>query len=116
LPDLYNACDLFVMPSRPDAPNVEGFGIVFLEANACGKPVVAARSGGIPDAVIDGTTGLLVEPDHQEELTDAIVRVLSNPTVARDLGQNGRRRVVQEASWDHVSRRLYDTMASWNNV
>jgi phosphatidylinositol alpha-1,6-mannosyltransferase len=113
LPDLYNACDLFVMPSRPHFPNVEGFGIVFLEANACGKPVVAARSGGIPDAVIDGTTGLLVEPDQQDELTDAIVHVLRNPTIAKHLGQNGRRRVLEEASWDHVSDRLYETMATW---
>jgi len=60
LPRYYNASDVFVMPSRAEGPSVEGFGIVFLEAGACGKPVVGARSGGIPDAVRDGETGLLI--------------------------------------------------------
>lgn len=64
LPDIYSLCDLFVLPSReqPESCDAERFGMVFLEANASGKPVVAGKSGGVGDAVLDGETGLLVEP------------------------------------------------------
>jgi phosphatidylinositol alpha-1,6-mannosyltransferase len=107
----YNACDVFVMPSREDRPYVEGFGIAFLEANACGKPVIGARSGGIPDAVLDGKTGLLVEPDDEAALADALLRLLTDASLAAWLGQNGRRRVETEASWDHVADQLYQAIA-----
>ncbi len=111
LPRYYNACDVFVMPSRQVRPFVEGFGIVFLEANACGKAVVGANSGGIPDAVRDGETGLLVEPDNETELAEALLRLLRDPDLATRLGQNGRRRVVEEATWEHTARRLYEHIA-----
>jgi len=107
----YNVCDVFVMPSREEKPYVEGFGIAFLEANACGKPVVGARSGGIPDAVQDGVTGLLVEPDDDGALADALLRLLTDASLAARLGQNGRRRVEEEASWDHVADQLYQAIA-----
>ncbi|NND70394.1 MAG: glycosyltransferase family 4 protein, partial [Rhodothermales bacterium] len=67
LPELYHHCDVFVMPSRNSPPDVEGFGIVFLEANACGKPVIGARTGGIPDAILHRQTGLLVDADNDSE-------------------------------------------------
>ena len=107
----YNACDVFVMPSREDRPYVEGFGIAFLEANACGKPVVGARSGGIPDAVRDGETGLLVEPDDEADLASALLQLLCNPDLATQLGANGQSRVLREASWDHVADQLYEAIA-----
>ena len=71
---LYCACDLLVMPSfeRDGRSDYEGFGIVFLEANACGKPVIGGRSGGTMDAVIDGETGLLVDPDDEDTIAEAI--------------------------------------------
>ncbi len=102
----YNACDVFVMPARLDPPHVEGFGIVFLEANACGKPVIGARTGGIPDAILDGETGLLVEPDAPGALAEAMIRVLRQPELADRLGRQGRTRVLAEATWDHVASRL----------
>ena len=108
----YNACDVFVMPSREDRPYVEGFGIAFLEANACGKPVVGARSGGIPDAIRDGETGLLVEPDDEADLASTLLRLLCNPELATQLGTNGQRRVLREASWKHVADQLYETLAA----
>ncbi len=111
LPRYYSACDVFVMPSRETRPYVEGFGIVFLEANACGKPVVGAHSGGIPDAVRDGETGLLVEPDNEVELADALIRLLRDPALAVRLGENGRRRVLEEATWEHTARQLYEYIA-----
>ncbi len=110
LPLYYNACDLFVMPSRSDAPNVEGFGIVFLEANACGKPVIGADTGGIPDAIRDGETGLLVPPDDPRALFNAILRIFRDPVFARRLGEQGRDRVVREATWDHVAGRIFASM------
>lgn len=107
----YNACDVFVMPSREDRPYVEGFGIAFLEANACGKPVVGARAGGIPDAVRDGETGLLVEPDDETDLASALVRLLHDAPLAARLGRNGQQRVRDEASWEHVADQLYEAIA-----
>ena len=67
---IYGLCDIFVMPSRQDLAqhSVEGFGLVFLEANACGKPVIAGRSGGTDDAVVHGVTGFLVDPDDPDDI------------------------------------------------
>lgn len=102
----YSAADLFVMPSREEPPDVEGFGLVFLEANACGVPVVGARSGGVPDAVQHEHTGLLVPPADPKALATAICRVLTRPEWAAALGANGRRRAAGVASWDRIAERI----------
>ncbi|PSQ60749.1 MAG: glycosyltransferase family 1 protein [Bacteroidetes bacterium QH_10_64_19] len=112
LPLYYSAADLFVMPARQDPPDVEGFGLVFLEANACGTPVVGAATGGIPEAIRDGETGLLVPPDAPGVLADAARRLLANPGLANTLGQQGRERVLNDANWDHVADRLFETLSS----
>jgi phosphatidylinositol alpha-1,6-mannosyltransferase len=108
LPSIYGMCDVFVMPSRADlgACDVEGFGMVYLEANACGKPVIAGKSGGIADAVLDGETGLLVPPDSPETLADSICRMLTHKEYAERLGQQGRERTIREFSWDAVADRV----------
>jgi phosphatidyl-myo-inositol dimannoside synthase len=108
LPDIYAISDAFVMPSRDqsDTGDVEGFGLVFLEASACSKPVVAGRSGGIPDAVLDGVTGLLVDPLDPEAIAAALSRVLSSPEMADRLGREGRARVEREFTWPHFAQRL----------
>ncbi len=102
LPALYRASDLFVMPTK----GVESFGISFIEANACAKPVIAGRSVGMTDAVIDGKTGLLVDPHNIDEIASAIIRLLKDRELARRLSENGRRRVEQEFSWEKVGDRL----------
>ncbi|PSQ74941.1 MAG: glycosyltransferase family 1 protein, partial [Bacteroidetes bacterium QH_6_63_17] len=112
LPLYYSAADLFVMPARQDPPDVEGFGLVFLEANACGTPVVGAATGGIPEAIRDGETGLLVPPDAPGVLADAARRLLANPGLANTLGRQGRERVLNDANWDHVADRLFKTLSS----
>lgn len=110
LPLYYSAADLFVMPAREDPPDVEGFGLVFLEANACGTPVIGARSGGIPDAVRDEETGLLVPPDAPDAFAEAALRILTDPDRAETLGQQGRHRVVNEANWDHIADHIHDLL------
>ena len=99
--ECYACCDVFVLPSE-----VEGFGIVFLEANAFGKPVVAGRIGGVPEAVVHETTGLLVDPDNIGEIVQAITRLLKDPAEARRLGNNGRRRVKNDLNWKVSASKL----------
>jgi phosphatidyl-myo-inositol dimannoside synthase len=108
LADLYALCDVFVMPSRAqlDEKDVEGFGIVFLEASACAKPVIGGRSGGVPEAIIDGVTGLLVDPNNPDELSDAIARLLTDREFANRLGQQGRVRAVNDFSWGRAADRI----------
>lgn len=108
----YSAADLFVMPAREAPPDVEGFGLVFLEANACGTPVIGTRTGGIPDAIQDGETGLLVSPSAPDRLAEATLRVLTDPELADTLGQRGRHRAVHKASWAHIADRIYDLLTS----
>ncbi|PSQ99170.1 MAG: glycosyltransferase family 1 protein [Bacteroidetes bacterium SW_11_64_17] len=110
LPLYYSTADLFVMPARQDPPDVEGFGLVFLEANACGTPVIGARTGGIPEAIREGETGLLVPPNAPDALAATATHVLTNPEVAEGLGQQGRHRVVHEANWDVIADRIYDLL------
>ena len=84
----------FCLPSR-----AEPFGIAILEAGAYRLPVVASRVGGIPEIIIDGETGLLVEPDDTRALTAALDRVLSDADLARNLGERLYERVVGDFSW-----------------
>jgi phosphatidylinositol alpha-1,6-mannosyltransferase len=112
-PDLihyYNACDVFVHPSKTEKFNVEGFGIVFLEANACGKPVIGSLSGGIPNAVVDGETGILVKERDPEDLAAAINKLLDHPDLAAQMGTKGRRRVENTANWDVLNKQLLAAM------
>jgi len=106
LPAYYSAASMFVLPARQAEPDVEGFGIVFLEANACGTPVIGARAGGVPDAIVDGETGLLVPPDDPEALARAVMELLDNPDRARTMGTAGRKRVEADLNWSAVSRRI----------
>jgi phosphatidylinositol alpha-1,6-mannosyltransferase len=95
---LYAACDVFLMLSRESriAGGAEGFGIAFLEAGLSGKPVVGGRSGGIPDAVQDEVTGLLVDPTDTQAIAEAVVNLLEQPDRARRLGENGRRLAMSQ--------------------
>jgi len=107
LPLLYNACDAFIMCSRADQSRrgvlAEGFGLALVEASACGKPVIAGNSGGVPDAVQDGITGLLVNPVDSEAVAAAIVKVLREPGVADIIGENGRKWVEREMNWTRAA-------------
>ena len=106
------ACDIFVMPSRklPGKFGEEGFGIAYLEANACGKPVIGGDSGGVRDAVINGVTGLLVNPEDNEALFIALDQLIGSKELRDLLGEQGRRRVVHDFQWrDRVETLLEGT-------
>jgi glycosyltransferase involved in cell wall biosynthesis len=106
LPDLYRAADLFVLPAVHDAKgNVDGLPNVILEAMASGLPVVASGISGIPLAVEDGRTGLLVAEKEPQALLAALRRLLQAPGEAREMGERGRRRAVAELTWDAVAAR-----------
>lgn len=96
----YEACDVFSMVCREihESGDIEGFGIVFLEASLHGKPVVGSFSGGIPEAVVDEETGLLVQYENPDDTGDAIIRILTNEDFANHLGNTGRLRVKKDFS------------------
>jgi phosphatidylinositol alpha-1,6-mannosyltransferase len=111
LPQVYQLCDIFVLAARQDQADVEGFGLVLLEASASGKPVLATRSGGVADAVLHGETGLLSQPEDARALADNITRLLEDGGLAQRLGDAGRCHVLARATWDSVAERLLQAMS-----
>jgi phosphatidylinositol alpha-1,6-mannosyltransferase len=106
LPALYNLADVYVGASRRTPHSVEGFGIAIAEAASSGRPVVAGRSGGIPEAVKNGETGLLVDPESPEEVADSVRQLLRDPGLSQRLGQAGRREIERYYNWDRVAADL----------
>lgn len=106
LPKYLNAADLFVMPSRSRLMGleVEGLGIVYLEASACALPVIAGDSGGAPDALIDGQTGFVVDGLDINQIADRVLYLIENPRVAQEMGEAGRAWVESDWSWDIWSK------------
>jgi len=102
LPALYNAADLYVGASRRHDLLAEGFGISLVEASACGLAVVGGRSGGVPDAVREGETGILVDPDDPAAIAAGINRLLADASLRQQLGAAGRRAVETFYNWDRV--------------
>jgi phosphatidylinositol alpha-1,6-mannosyltransferase len=108
LPEVYCASDLFVLCTR-DAPKeraVEGFGLVFLEAQSCGIPVVGSRIGGIPEAIKDGGGGWLIEQDDCRKLTEIIRQLIDSPELFCVAGTQARQRVLRENTWDLYIQRF----------
>lgn len=107
LPGLYDAMDLFVLPTQPtgDPYDVEGFGIVFLEAAARGLPSVASPVGGVPDAVIDGETGLLVPP-APDAIAGAIGTLVNDAELRSRMAARARQRVVEDFTWPRIAEEI----------
>jgi phosphatidylinositol alpha-1,6-mannosyltransferase len=108
LPAHYGAGDVFAMPcrTRRGGLDVEGLGIVYLEASATGLPVVAGDSGGAPDAVLDGETGWVVRGDSPEESADRIITLLGDAELRRRMGERGRAWVEETWRWDLLAEKL----------
>jgi phosphatidyl-myo-inositol dimannoside synthase len=99
------ACDVFLATSRSMADSLESFGIVYLEANMQGKPVIAASVGGVPDAVVDGVTGYLIAENNKDQLIDRINILMSDKQLRTHLGKQGKERVVNHFLWhNHIDR------------
>jgi phosphatidylinositol alpha-1,6-mannosyltransferase len=103
LPHYYAACDIFLLPNRIDEGDVEGFGIVFLEAAATGRPAIGGRSGGVPEAVLDGETGRLVSGTEAGELAATIQGLASSPETRHAMGTAGRERVCRSFTWERAA-------------
>lgn len=108
LPGHYAMADVFAMPcrTRGGGLDVEGLGIVFLEASATGVPVVAGDSGGAPETVRDGETGRVVDGRSQDQIVESISDLLADPAAARRMGRAGRDWICREWNWDTHTARL----------
>ena len=103
---IYAQADIFAMTSMPHKQSIEGFGLVYLEAGSHGLPVVAHAIGGVPEAVIDGETGLLVAPGDSAALSAAFARLLGDPALRRRLGEAGRVR-ARRHTWRDSAQSLF---------
>lgn len=100
--------DIFIMPARNIHGDFEGFGIVYLEANLSGSPVIAGLSGGVKDAVIDGYNGLMVDPINIQEIKEAILKLANDLGLRQQLGEQGRRIVQEKFNWEKQVAAIVD--------
>lgn len=108
LPRFISVGEIFAMPSRSRLAGleVEGLGIVYLEASACALPVVGGLSGGAPDALLEGETGFAVNGRNPAAVSGAIIHLLDNPELGRKMGERGRQWIIDEWEWRHWSDRF----------
>jgi phosphatidylinositol alpha-1,6-mannosyltransferase len=108
LPRFISVGEIFAMPSRSRLAGleVEGLGIVYLEASACGLPVVGGLSGGAPDALLEGETGFAVDGLSPDCVSEAIIKLLDDPEMGKRMGSRGRQWIVDEWEWQHWSKRF----------
>lgn len=104
LQEAFAKADVFLMPSRHEGAHVEGFGIVFLEANAWGIPVVGPNTGGCPEAIKDGETGYVIHPDHPQMIAEALRKIL----VERKISADACRRWAEEHAIEKIAARVED--------
>jgi len=97
----YKACEIFALPSRG-----EGFGLVYLEAMACGKPVIGGAHGGAPEVIDDGKTGYLVQHGDAGQLATSLEALLADPALGREMGERGRERVEREFRFNVFAKSL----------
>jgi len=114
LPEYYNLCDIFILLNRQTEANkqlrgdYEGFGIVFIEASACGKPVIAGNFGGIYDAVENGYSGLIINPIDTAEITKTIQLLIENRELRETLSQNGLERVKKQFTLERKAEQILE--------
>ena len=102
-----NLCDIFIMPARNIDGDFEGFGIVYLEANLCNKPVIAGDSGGVRDAVCDHENGILVDPENTDAIAEGILELALNQRLRQKLGEQGWRRAIEKFNWEKQVKKIY---------
>lgn len=109
---LYSRAQLFALTPKELPGDYEGFGIVYNEAAYFGLPVVGTHTGGVPEAVQDGVTGILAQPGDTTSISQAIATLLENPEKAKHYGEMGKQRVTAEFTWDSVIGSLEDILTS----
>lgn len=116
---IYNLCDLYIMTSMPtdERGDSEGFGITFLEANACGKPVIGTNVGGISDAINDGFNGFLIKPNDSLELEKILINIINNKKLYKSLSENSIIHIKKKfdiqligKKFDTIINELYDSL------
>jgi phosphatidylinositol alpha-1,6-mannosyltransferase len=107
----YHACDLVILPALARGEDPEGFGMVLLEAAAAAKPAVTTRVGGIPEAVEDGYSGVVVEPGDYDALANAVITLLTEEKTRKGMGEAARRR-AHEFSWERITEQYALLFAS----
>lgn len=108
----YQQCDLFVLPNRTVGRDIEGFGMVLIEAQSCGKPVICGDSGGTVETLVDGVTGFVVNCDTPENLAELVIKTLADKDLVKDFGEKARAHVVKNFSWSRLAkcaRRLFSS-------
>ena len=110
--DRYGLCDVVVMPSKRLRDDVEGFGTVFLEAGIFGKPSVGTFSGGIPESIVDGETGILVREGDAGQFGAALERLLRDPELRSRMGRKARERVLKDFTWQRSADRLEESLSA----
>ncbi|MDO8571230.1 MAG: glycosyltransferase family 4 protein [bacterium] len=108
---LMKRCDVFIMTPITIDGDVEGFGIVYLDAGVHGKPVIGSRSGGVGEAVIDGETGLLVDEKNSDHIRDAIIKIFSDESFAKKFGERGRERALRDFKIENEAEKLKTLLA-----
>jgi len=106
----YQQCDLFALPNREVNGDIEGFGMVLLEAQACGKPVLAGTSGGTAETMSIPETGLVVPCDEPEHLAAAVIELLSNKDQLRAMGESARAWVLENFDWSKLSKQAQEVL------
>jgi len=116
LPLFYSKNDVFILCTReqPNSTQVEGFGLVFLEAQSCGIPVIGTNTGGIPCAIKHNEGGWLIEQDDEIELTKLIIHLIDNPLIIKEQGLIARRRVEDKFTWDLYCNNLFYLLNNFN--
>lgn len=114
LPSFYNSNNIFVLCTREEltSTSVEGFGLVFLEAQSCGVPVIGVRSGGIPDAIEEGNGGWLIEQDNEQMLAKLFTQLIENQKLVEEEGIKARTRVIHKANWKVYNEKLFKILSN----
>jgi phosphatidylinositol alpha-1,6-mannosyltransferase len=112
LPDFYNNNELFILCSRENSNNisVEGFGLVFLEAQACELPVIGTKTGGISDAIDHENGGWLINQDNKAELSKLLIDILDDRSIVTTMGEKARNRILNGYTWDIYCSKLFEIM------
>lgn len=112
LPNFYAQSDVFILCSREAKSSiaVEGFGLVFLEAQSCGIPAIGTNTGGIPDAIEHSNGGYLIEQDNEQELTEILLNLVNNPAVLEEQKVLARNRVLNGFTWNHYNKKLFNIL------